>query len=104
MFSITNSQTVWLDVPEIFHVKWKSFFSHSFQTCNLTGRLKTSCDGTRRQQVEMEMETLCKWNGNFHDSDQLEWKMWNTSKGCFPKDLCIPFAFQPVLFALQFMQ
>lgn len=33
----------------------------------------------------MEMKISCKWNGNFHDSDLLEWKMWSTSKGCLFK-------------------
>ena len=54
-----------------FRVKWKSFF------CNLFGSLINLCDGSRSYYNKVEMEILCKWNGNFR-FDLLEQKKWST--------------------------
>ena len=77
----------------------KDFF-HSFQTCNLIGRLKDLRDDALMTQEDNTIEISYKWSRKFQ-SDRLKLKKWSTSRtssvcsGEFPCDPRVLFAFQP---------
>lgn len=88
-----------LEISETFCVNGKAFFSQVILTCNLCGRLKTYI--VVQEDNKVEVEILCKWDGNFH-SDWLELKEWHTSEGhpFVPENFCLicvfSFSFQLV--------